>query len=288
LDLLKGNKLFANATFLALLTFFLSSLIALLVKLGAGEIPRVQIAFVRFLVGFLILFSLLSTAQRKVAFEARWNPSLFLRAALGSLAFFGYIIAIPEMPLSLWTGIQFTNPILFTIFAFLLLGEKIPPLRWLAIALGFIGVVIAAEPTSGGASLVAVGILVAGCICAALSDIVVKRLVSRFESRIIVFFFAMYGTLFFMPFAMAQWVWPSVTGWLVLLSIGLCGVLSQLCLTSALNLAPASALAPFSYTALAWSIAFDFLFWHRLPNTHEFVGVLFILADGILAVRSRK
>lgn len=98
-------------------------------------------------------------------------------------------------------------------------------------------------------------------------------------------FFAI-ASLVLTPFALWAWSPPSFIQWLLLFAVALLGLSSQLCLTRAFALAPASIIAPFSYTSIVWSILFGAIFFNELPTTRETIGILFILVDGFLAYLS--
>jgi drug/metabolite transporter (DMT)-like permease len=77
------------------------------------------------------------------------------------------------------------------------------------------------------------------------------------------------------------WSWPSAFDWLLLIASGLAGALGHLCLIRALRLAPASVVAPFSYSSLIWATLFGFVIWNDWPDFWTWTGAALIIGSGL-------
>jgi drug/metabolite transporter (DMT)-like permease len=249
------------------------------------QLPVQQVAWMRFIVGFFVLYLFSSVTERSTLSIKLIDGLVFLRATLGLIAFVCFVYSIRQMSLSVWTAVQFTNPLMLALFAALILGERIPLLRCVAIVAGFIGVIVIADPR-GTVKLIPLLVLLIGCASAALSDIVVKKIALKYNSNAIVLSFFAIASLLLTPFALWAWSSPSFMQWLLLFTVALLGLASQLCLTRAFALAPASIVAPFSYTSIVWSTLFGVMFFNELPTARETIGILFILVDGFLTYLS--
>jgi drug/metabolite transporter (DMT)-like permease len=144
----------------------------------------------------------------------------------------------------------------------------------------------AAGLSASASSLIASLVMLVGCVAAASSDIVAKTLTGekwRMQSTSIVLIFFCLSALMLLPVMPFIWQTPDLRHVGLLAVVGVAGVTFQLLLTRALSLSKASAIAPFSYTSLIWATMLGFAFWKDLPAGSELLGVLFIVADGLLA-----
>jgi len=256
-------------------------------KAARESLPSLEIIFLRTLVGSLLLIPFLVGQNPKTLIEKGTFKFHFARASLGTVAMVCFAYAFKHMRLADGTAIGYTNPLFLAILARIFLKEKIPQVRWLAIALGFVGVVMVAQPDNGIISFAAV-ILIFGCVTAAASDIFVRVLTAFQSSLSIVAVFSMLSTVLLLPVMPFVWRNPDPFVWLLVILVGLGGAASQLLFTKALQLIPASLVAPFSYTSLVWVVILGFVFWHDVPTPKGILGTLFIIADGCLAVLSSR
>ena len=181
--------------------------------------------------------------------------------------------------------LTFVAPLVITLLSVPLLGESVRSRHWVAIAVGFVGVIVALRPDSSGfLSLGALAIL-AAAVCYALSN-VLGRLVSRTEpSSTLVFWTTVSMSVGGVLLAAPAWVplGPEHIGLLVGLAIS--GFLGQLAISEAFRHGQAAAIAPFEYSALAWAIAFDWLIWHTVPDAWTLGGGAIIIASGLYLAR---
>ena len=202
------------------------------------------------------------------------------RAVLGMTGMFFTFGAPILLPLAVATTFGFTTPIFAVILSALLLKEKIGPVRWLAVALGFAGVVIIAQP--GHAAIPALGAAVgigAGFMVALIS-IQVRDLGRTEESLSIVFWFSALSAPVLalgLPFyASAHTPWQ----WFLLLTGGLLGLLGQLLLTASLRYGQVASVIVMDYSALVWATLFGWLIWDELPPAATWLGAPAIIAAG--------
>lgn len=211
-----------------------------------------------------------------------------LRAALGITALATFAYGLRRLPLSQAYSIFFVAPILITLFAAPLLGERVGRQRWLAVAAGFAGTLVVLRPTGAGA-LTLPGLAVLVCAtCYALSAITV-RILGRTDSTqsMVVWLMALIsigGTLL----ALRSWV-PIQSGhWLLIAALGVTGSLGQWAITEAFRLGEASFIAPLEYTALVWGVGLDWFVWRTLPVPVTYVGAVIIIASGVFLVRRER
>ncbi|WP_225782003.1 DMT family transporter [Xenophilus sp. Marseille-Q4582] len=259
-----------------------------LLKNLAGHYPPLQVMALRGLTA-LPLVCLYIAWRREAAGvfnrRLRWRLHL-LRATLNMGMLVLFVYGLQTLGLAEAYTLAFIAPLLMVLIAVPMLGEPVQPRHWWAIGLGFAGVVIALRPEQGAfLSMGAVAILVAAC-CYALSNML-GRLISRTESSAALVFWttagmAVGGSLLAAP----NWV-PIQAGhaW-VLAGLAISGFLGQMTIAEAFRHGQAAAIAPFEYSALAWALLLDWLFWHTAPDAWTLGGGALIIASGLWLARS--
>ncbi len=201
----------------------------------------------------------------------------------GSSLFF--VSALKRLPLAECTAITFLAPLLVTVMAVFVLKEKVEVARWVAILCGFVGVVIIIRPGSGvftWASLLPLGT----AACFASYQILTRRLAGLESPYTSIFYAGLVGTLLFSISLPYSWTSPqSAFHWLLLALMGTIGGLSHLILIKAYDCAPASRLAPFSYTQLIWVTAAGYLAFGNFPDFWSLFGIAVLMASGIYSAR---
>ncbi len=198
--------------------------------------------------------------------------------AASSMLFFS---ALKFMPMAEASSISFVAPMLATLLGVLLLKEKVEPARWVAVAAGFVGVLIIIRPGSGIFSWVAVLPLATAATFAAY-QILTRKLAGVDNPYTSLFYSGLIGTVTLaavLPFA---WTTPAtILHALMLPAIGFIGGLSHLILIRAYDQAAVSTLAPFSYTQLIWVIVMGYVVFGDFPDHWSLIGIAVIMASGI-------
>ena len=190
-----------------------------------------------------------------------------------------FFLAFQRLPVADVTVISQAVPIFSCILAIFFLKETIGWRRWTAIIIGFLGVIIAINPT-GQIAIASIYALVGTLMWS--TTIIFLRLLGTTEHPVkTVFFFMLVSvivTSFFQPFF---WKQPSIEVLLLFFGLGISAFLTQLLMTYALQKAPASIVSPFNYTGIIWAIIFDFFIWNTDPIFSTIVGGIIITVSGI-------
>lgn len=289
-DLLAQGNLRSIVNMLLAVMFF--ALMDAVLKTLSAHYPPLQIACLR---GLTALPLVLVWIQWRRGWgrlrQLRW-PLHLLRGALGIAMLALFTRGVSELPLSATYTLFFIAPMLITLLSVPVLKERVPTAHWWAIAVGFVGVLVAIRPSSddlqaGFATVGGLAVLAAAACYATAA--VAGRLLSRsdsIESLILTMmvFMAVGGGILAAP----GWVPVSMEHAGLLLALAITGFLGQLTINEAFRHGQASAVAPFEYTALAWGLGLDWVIWRTLPEAHTWLGAAIIIASGIYIVRREQ
>jgi drug/metabolite transporter (DMT)-like permease len=204
-----------------------------------------------------------------------------LRAALTVPMIWCFFTGLSLMPLAEAITIAFTAPLFITILSRLLLGEQVGRRRWGAVAIGFVGVMVALRPGMGGGFTLGPVLVIISAFAYALSMILVRRFSGQEPTHNIIFYSAI-GAFVVGGFnSPSVWVEPDAAGWALALLVGLWGVFGSYAVIRAYRLGEASMLAPLEYTALIWSIIFDLWLFHLTPIPAVMLGAAIIICSNV-------
>ncbi|HMJ86997.1 MAG TPA: DMT family transporter, partial [Vicinamibacterales bacterium] len=211
-----------------------------------------------------------------------------LRAAIGIVTLSAFVYGVRRLPLSEAYAIFFVAPLLITVFAALILGERIEWQRWAAVAIGLGGVVIVLRPTGAGVATPA-GLAVVICAVGYALTAIMVRILGRTDSTESMVFWVLTlmgagATLLALP----HWRPIQPQHWIAIAIIGVSGCVGQWAITEAFRLGEASFLAPFEYSALVWGLAIDWTLWQTLPGARALAGAAVIVASGIYLIRRER
>lgn len=256
---------------------------ALVKDLAAEGLDVFQIAFARALFSFALVLPFLLHAGRG-ALSTR-HPGLHgLRAFAGAAAMVCGFYAVGQLPLADFTALSFTQPLFVTLLAVLILSEAVRWRRWLATAVGFLGVLIMVRPGAAAfdpAALVAL----AGVFGIAVAVTMVKLLPDgERHATLLAYFCFMSLALTALP-AYLYWTPPSPAQWGLLAAVGSLGVVSQAMIIRAYRAGEASFVAPFDYLKLILAGVIGFVFFSELPGPWTLLGAAIIVASAFYIAR---
>jgi drug/metabolite transporter (DMT)-like permease len=263
------------------------SIMHALVRFVSDALPPFQIAFFRNIFGLLFLLPLLMRSRFAVLRTERLGLHA-LRGVINIGAMLMFFTALSITPLAKATALSFTAPIFMAVLAVIVLGERFRIYRWIAIFLGFAGMLIIIRP---GIVAVDTGALLVTFAAAlwAVAMIIIKVL-SRTESSLTI---VAYMGIFLGLFSIfpALWVWQpfglQTLGWMAL--IGLTGTFAQMSLSQALKETDPTALMPFDFLKLIWTAIIGAWFFSEIPDIYTWVGATVIFLSGLfIAFRERQ
>lgn len=251
-----------------------------LVKWLGATYPTMQLIFFRALFAFIPLSLFLFSGKPGERFRFGDPLGHVLRAIAGLVSLSAFFYAFAHMPLADVVAIAFAAPLFVTALSVPLLGERVGPRRWLAVLVGFVGVLIMVRPGSGVFEPLAALALVA-TLFYALVLIFVRRLVHSNSNAAIVLVYLLVSIVVSGAFLPFQWVTPTLTDLGLLVALGLVGGLAQLTATAGYRYADASVLAPFDYLTILWASLIGYFVWGEIPGNHIWLGVALVIGSGL-------
>ena len=264
------------------------SLMDACLKALSPHYPAMQVAALRGLSALPIVIAYVAWRRRFASvLRVRWPLHLFRGAmSIAMLAAFAY--ALRELPLTEAYTIFFVAPLVITALSALVLGERVGVARWSAIAAGLLGVVIVLRPTGAGMVSLAGFAVLAAAIGYAVSAITVRVLARTDSIEAMVFWLTTMLALGASALAASRWVDVAPAHYPVLVALAATGAFGQYALTEAFRRGEASVVAPFEYSALAWGLVLDFVFWGVLPDPIVYAGAAILVASGIYLVHRER
>lgn len=235
----------------------------------------------------LMLIFLLPTRRRRL--YATRRPGLqLLRAAL-LLCVTGLVMAaLRLLPLAEGTAISFIAPSVIALLAGPWLGEKVGFRQWLALVMGFVGVMLIARP-SGNLTLSGVLFALGGALCYSIYQLLTRQLSSTEDSVTMLFYTALVGTA--ATSLALPWLWqgPLPAGWQIpqVLLLGVLGGFGHFLLIRAVRLVPVSSLSPFLYLQLVFASLMGWLVFRQWPDGWSLLGMAVIVASGLVSALRR-
>jgi drug/metabolite transporter (DMT)-like permease len=265
---------------LFLSTIFIFTCLDTLAKYMTGDVHVVQIAWGRYLFSSVFLLVLVPRygAVRPLRSARPWFQ--IMRAGLLAAVSLMFFSAISYMPLVNVTAIGFLAPLILTGLGHFVLRERVGIRRWLAIMVGFIGVLVIIRPgftEFHWAVVIALGMAASN----ALYQLATRMLAGVDSAQTTIFFTNLVGTVAFSLMIPFFWTPPGLWGWVGLAVLGFMGGLGHYLLIQAFAFAPVSMLAPFAYTAIVWVTISGYLVFNQLPDMWTVIGAAIIIASGI-------
>ncbi|WP_395677719.1 DMT family transporter [Inquilinus sp.] len=263
---------------------FILCIMDAMIKWLSADYPIAQIVFFRASIGLVPTLVMLLRPPGLKALRTQRVWAHLLRGLVGVIGTFGFFWAFAVMPLADAYAIGFAAPMFITAMSVPILGEKVGTRRWLAVLVGFAGVLIMIRPGGGGTFGGGGAIALIATAAYALSMVLV-RLYSRTESNASLIF---YATLVIVAVAGVQmpfvWVTPTWADAGLLAVLGLLGGIGAIMMAQAYRVATPSIVVPFEYTGMIWGVGLGFLIWGDMPDLWIWVGSGIVIASGLYIV----
>lgn len=277
-----------------------------IIKGISGDYAVTQAIVTRGLVALPILAVMVQFETGLGNLRSRNFWAMIGRGIIMLVAYTAYYIAFPALPLAEAIALFFVSPIIVTILSGPVLGERVTARSWLAVIVGFIGVLIILQP--GSALFEPAALLSLISATAYASSMVLARKLGVSEPATVMSFYqnGVYlvgAALIAMAFAalgieklghpsldflVRPWAMPTTGDFLLMALCGVIAAVAMSLLTHAYRLAQANLVTIFEYTGMIWGPLWGFFFFDETPRWTTIAGMLLIVASGIYAVRAAK
>jgi drug/metabolite transporter (DMT)-like permease len=261
-----------------------------------------QIAFLRYSLCLCLMVGFAAGSPRGLAsLKTRRIGGHLLRSTCNLFTMLCFYLALKLVPLPNAICIALASPIFVTMFSIPMLKEHVGIRRWSAVAVGFVGIVLIAQPSAQGLDLASVLKLFTdpasagpqlGSILALLSaaawaatQVSSRQLSTSEPSHTILFYYSVVVVVVLgaaMPF---YWITPNLRDTLLFITVGIMGTGGQFCLNQAFRYGEASLVAPLDYTGLLWATAIGAIFWGDYLTPPMIAGALIVVASCLYILR---
>jgi drug/metabolite transporter (DMT)-like permease len=266
--------------FLSVCTF---SVMDLLVK-WSSDYPTGEVLFFRGFFGLLPTYFLIPKNKLKFFYATERAKEHLSRCLMGLIALIAIVVALRELPLAVVVSLSYAAPLFITVLSIFLLSEKVGVFRWLAVLIGFIGVIIIAEPGFKGMNYFYFLPLIF-CIGMAFVTITIRKLSTTEPIWLISIFFTITISIAGLVTIPMGWIMPNFQDFILLALIGVTGGSANLFLTQSYKLSEVSLVAPLKYLALIFAIIFGYLIWNEIPTVKTLIGASLVVLASLIIFR---
>jgi drug/metabolite transporter (DMT)-like permease len=281
---------------LAMLIFSLQDIA---VKWIGGDYSVLEIVVFRSLIALPCTFLFLRYEGQRGLPTTRQPGLEYIRGICLFLSFTAYMLGLAALPLADVAAIRNSGPLMITFLSVAWLGEKVGPRRWIALIVGFMGVLLIVQPGSGTFNLGSVFVLIA-TLFYAINVMITRKLQTTDSSATM----AYYSSLVYLvvsvilaplavlvgevpdahpsiAFLFRAWSLPTLLDWVIMSGLGLVWAGGMYFVARAYSLAPASVVAPFEYAPLLFNVMWGFLLWREVPTLITLAGAFLTVFSGI-------
>ena len=267
-----------------------------LVKLVSESLPGLQLIFIRGVFACLLMLAVCAAtgAFTADAIHGRrparnlLQPKVLMRATLDASASLIYLTAMFHMPLANATAINMATPLFITLIAIRLFKERVRPSQWMAIGVGFIGVMLIVQPAASGFNAWALMCL-AGTVLHAGRDVMTRVIPVQIPALLITLSTVISVTFFSGTLILFQgWQTPQPQQLALLAAAGVLLSGGYFLLTRAMRQGQMSVVAPFRYSGLLFALLLGWLVWGDIPNAMAFCGIALLVGAGLYMLRGKS
>ena len=271
----------------AIIAYFSFSILDAIQKSAVLYYSIFQLMFVKYT--FVLLLSILEARRsKKINFYKTNNFKLqIIRSLLSILESACFVLSFKYLSLANAHSIGALAPIIIVVLSIFILNEKVSIKTWLAIFIGFIGVLIIIRPASDVFSLKSLIPLLAAFFLG-LYQIATKKISEYDTPEVSLFYSSLVGIFITSIMAFYFWQPVNINSLIFFLPIGLFFSLGIYFQILALNNAKASIIQPFHYTLIFWALIFGYFFYDDLPDLYTIIGALIITASGVFVINQKS
>ena len=243
-----------------------------------------QVLFFRGFFGIIFYFFVIPKDRLHNFYETKRPGLHFLRCLSGLIALVAIFIALRKLPLATVVSISFAAPIFTTILSIFFLSERVGIYRWLAVIIGFIGILVITEPGINSLNIYYVFPIIF-CLGLSYVAIAIRQLSSTEPVWLISFYFSLSITILSLFTIPQGWIMPDLKDFILLSFIGIFGGVANLWLSQSYKYSEVSLVTPLKYLALLFAILFGYLIWDEIPTIKTLLGALLVIISTLIIFR---
>ncbi|MBK20353.1 MAG: hypothetical protein CMM52_16095 [Rhodospirillaceae bacterium] len=254
-----------------------------LVKLLGKKFGPMELAFCRYSIGLLILSPIFFRMGASGLKTTRLGIHM-TRLVIACIAQVGVFYSVIHLYLADATAIAFSRPLFTTIVAVILLSELVSARRWVATAVGFVGVLIMVRPGHAGFDPVALIAVISACTFA-IANIMIRMMASTEPPNRILFYYHVGGAIIFLVPTIILWQTPVGIEWLLLAGIGVMTTIGMTGFIRAFSVGEANAVGPMEYIRLIYAGILGYYIFNEVPDYWTVAGALIIIISTVYIAR---
>jgi len=275
------NKLLFTGISYMLFAVFLMVCLDVAVKILLDNYSVTQIIFLRGSISLLIIGGAGYIAEGKSSFKTRYWRWHILRTTLMTISTTTFFLALSLIPLVNCMVIVFVSPIVMTALSGPFLGEVVGKWRWLAVLIGFIGILLILKPSGDFVDLGTIYAFIAAVTYALLS-LTSRKLANKETTYNLSFYMFIGPTLVGGVGSSFNWVAPTTEAWILFILCGVIGGMGFIFMNLAYQKAEASLLASFEYTGLIWASAAGYYLFAETIDVNIWLGASIVILGGLI------
>ena len=293
-----ANKNILGVTFL-LIGILIFSLQDIAIKWIGGDYPVLEIVSFRSLVALPLTLLFFHYEGGRGLPTTQQHMLEYIRGVFFFFSYTTYFMGLAALPLAEIAAIKFSGPLMITILSVVMLGETVGLRRWLALLVGFMGVLLIVRPGLATFNIGSIFILTS-VLFYALATMLTRKLQTTDSSATMAYYSSLVyliATIILAPlvilvgdfpdahpsiaFLFRTWAMPSFLDWVIMSGLGLVWAGGMYFIARAYSVAFASVVAPFEYTALPINVMWGFIIWRELPGLATWAGAFLTLLSGV-------
>jgi drug/metabolite transporter (DMT)-like permease len=254
-------------------------------KLLTAHYPSAQVAALRGLTALPVVFiwAMYAGGPRQLV-NVRW-PLHLIRGVLSVFMMITFTFALKELSLAKAYALFFIAPLLIAVMSVFMLGERVQRSQWVAVVVGFAGVLIVLKPGGVGFGWAGTLAVLGTAFCYALSSVLVKIIGRTDSTQSMVFWMTCMLAIGATAIALPGWQPILPEHYPIMGGVAITGAIGQWGITEAFKRAPAASVAPLEYSGLAWVILIDLFVWSVTPELRTLAGAAVIIGSGLYLLR---
>lgn len=233
-----------------------------------------QLVFFRCIGTLIITTSLL--LYKKIPMLGKKRGLLILRGLAGAISLLLFFASLNYIPVGTAVTLRYLSPVFAALLAVLWLKERINLVQWLFFLLAFIGVLIL-KGFDGEMSLIGLGMVILSAITMGLVFVVISKIGKKDHPIVIVNYFMAIGTIIGGALSLGNWRYPMGIEWLWLFLLGIVGLVGQLYMTKAFQIASTNQVAPLKYLEVIFTVLIGALWFTEIYTLWSLLGILLVM-----------